>query len=78
MTKNSFVAEVTFNYCDIAFQIYCCNDVFLIKNDQQISINMAKSKVNVLKNARNWAGTKLDILQEDFYIFYIVCSSCCS
>ena len=34
---------------------------FLIKNDQQFNINMAKSKVIVFKNAKNWADTKLDI-----------------
>ena len=34
---------------------------FLIKNDQQFYINMAKSKVIVLKNARSSACTKLDI-----------------
>ena len=51
----------TLNYSDIAFHIYCCNDVFLIKNDQQFNINIAKSKLILLKNARNLAGAKLDI-----------------
>ena len=46
----------------MVFQIYGCNNIFLVKTDQQFNINVAKTKVIVLKNARNWAGTKLDIL----------------
>ena len=40
----------------LTFKIYYSNDAFLVK-----MINNAKSKLNFLKNARNWASTKLVI-----------------
>ena len=45
----------------LTFQIYCSSNVFFSSNDQQCKINVAKSKLIVLKNAKNWASTKLDI-----------------
>ena len=44
---------------------------FLIKNVHKFNINMAKSKVVVLRNARNSAGTKLDIWLEYLFLSFL-------
>ena len=45
----------------LTFQIYCSNDFFLVKMINNAKPTSQKSKLIILKNARNWASIKLDI-----------------